>query len=457
LKHSQLNQSTILALATPEGESAIALIRLSGPKAIQIVASIFKGKNLRNVKSQTLHFGRIVNKEAIVDEVLVSVFKAPHTYTGEDLVEISCHGSRYIVQSVLQLCIDQGAETAKPGEFTMRAFLNGKMDLSQAEAVADLIHSQSEMAHKTAMHQLRGGFSSEINDFREKLIHFAALIELELDFSEEDVEFANRPELENLVAQIRTKVQTLIASFKTGNVIKNGVPVVIVGKPNAGKSTLFNQLLKEDRAIVSDIAGTTRDVIEEVIDIHGIQFRLIDPAGIREAKDKIEQIGIDKTYQKIEQSALLLYVFDASTEGLEDVQENLKLLKSDLAHCIVVANHCDKLLDFELNKIPSSFITISAKQGQGIQALKEHITTLFHTQTHMQDATIITNARHADALRRVDIALQDVQEGLLENKTGDLLSVDIRMALFALGEITGAIEFDKDILGTIFGKFCIGK
>jgi tRNA modification GTPase len=457
LKHSQLNQSTIVALATPEGESAIALIRLSGQKAIQIVASIFKGKDLENVKSQTLHFGRIVNKDTIVDEVLVSVFKAPQTYTGEDLVEISCHGSRFIVQSILQLCIDYGAETAKPGEFTMRAFLNGKMDLSQAEAVADLIHSQSEMAHKTAMHQLRGGFSSEINDFREKLIHFAALIELELDFSEDDVEFANRPELENLVAQIRTKVQTLIASFKTGNVIKNGVPVVIVGKPNAGKSTLFNQLLKEDRAIVSDIAGTTRDVIEEIIDINGIQFRLIDTAGIREAKDKIEQIGIDKTYQKIEQSALLLYVFDASTEHLEEVYENMKDLKSDLAQVIVIANHSDKLTETESLNIPNAYLQVSAKQGHGIQTLKEHIAALFHTQSHMQDATIITNARHADALRRVDIALQDVQEGLLENKTGDLLSVDIRMALFALGEITGAIEIDKDILGTIFGKFCIGK
>jgi len=457
VKHSHLNHSTIVALATPEGESAIALIRISGQKAIQIVISFFKGKDLTQVKSQTLHFGRIVNNGNVIDEVLVSVFKAPHTYTGEDLVEISCHGSRFIVQSILQLCIENGAETAKPGEFTMRAFLNGKMDLSQAEAVADLIHSQSEMAHKTAMHQLRGGFSSEINDFREKLIHFAALIELELDFSEEDVEFANRPELERLVDQIRTKVQTLIASFKTGNVIKNGVPVVIVGKPNAGKSTLFNQLLKEDRAIVSDIAGTTRDVIEEIIDINGIQFRLVDTAGIREAKDKIEQIGIDKTYQKIEQSALLLYVFDASTEVLDEVQENLNLLKSDLAYCIVVANHCDKLLDFELSKIPSSFLPISAKQGQGIQALKEHIANLFQTQAHLQDATIITNARHADALRRVHIALQDVQAGLLENKTGDLLSVDIRMALFALGEITGAIEIDKDILGTIFGKFCIGK
>lgn len=457
MKHTHIHDGTIVALATPEGESAIAMIRLSGTKAIDIIHSIFEGKDLRKVKSQTIHFGKIISNGNLIDEVLVSVFKNPHTYTGEDLVEISCHGSRYIIQSILQLCMQQGAVAAKPGEFTMRAFLNGKMDLSQAEAVADLIHSQSEASHKTAMHQLRGGFSSEINQFREQLIHFAALIELELDFAEEDVEFANRPALEKLIDEIRIKVNSLIDSFKTGNVLKNGVPVVIVGKPNAGKSTLFNQLLKEDRAIVSDIAGTTRDVIEEVIHIQGIQFRFIDTAGIREAKDTIEQIGIDKTYQKIAQSVLMLYLFDASSDNIQEVLENSQQLKNEQIRMLVIANHCDKLSTEAINQLPSNMVHLSAKNGEGITELKKQLAALFIDNSSMQQSTIITNARHVDALQRVDTSLRDVQTGLLENKTGDLLSVDIRMALFALGEITGAIEIDKDILGTIFGKFCIGK
>jgi tRNA modification GTPase len=457
LKHTHIHDGTIVALATPEGESAIAMIRLSGPRAIDIVHSIFEGKDLTKVKSQTIHFGKIISDGKLIDEVLVSVFKNPHTYTGEDLVEISCHGSRYIIQSILQLCMQQGAVAAKPGEFTMRAFLNGKMDLSQAEAVADLIHSQSEASHKTALHQLRGGFSSEINQFREQLINFAALIELELDFAEEDVEFVNKPALEKLIVEIRAKVKSLIDSFKLGNVIKNGVPVVIVGKPNAGKSTLFNQLLKEDRAIVSDIAGTTRDVIEEVIQIQGIQFRFIDTAGIREAKDTIEQIGIDKTFQKIAKSVLMLYLFDASTENIQEVIENSQSLKNDQINMLIIANHCDKLSQDAINQLPDNVIQLSAKLGDGISVLKQTIATLFIDNVSMQQSTVITNARHLDALQRVDSSLRDVQAGLLENKTGDLLTVDIRMALFALGEITGAIEIDKDILGTIFGKFCIGK
>jgi tRNA modification GTPase len=457
LKHTHIHDGTIVALATPEGESAIAMIRLSGPRAIDIVHSIFEGKDLTKVKSQTIHFGKIISDGKWIDEILVSVFKNPHTYTGEDLVEISCHGSRYIIQSILQLCMQQGAVAAKPGEFTMRAFLNGKMDLSQAEAVADLIHSQSEASHKTALHQLRGGFSSEINQFREQLINFAALIELELDFAEEDVEFVNKPALEKLIVEIRAKVKSLIDSFKLGNVIKNGVPVVIVGKPNAGKSTLFNQLLKEDRAIVSDIAGTTRDVIEEVIQIQGIQFRFIDTAGIREAKDTIEQIGIDKTFQKIAKSVLMLYLFDASTENIQEVIENSQSLKNDQINMLIIANHCDKLSQDAINQLPDNVIQLSAKLGDGISVLKQTIATLFIDNVSMQQSTVITNARHLDALQRVDSSLRDVQAGLLENKTGDLLTVDIRMALFALGEITGAIEIDKDILGTIFGKFCIGK
>ncbi len=457
MKHTHIHDGTIVALATPEGESAIAMIRLSGPRAIDIVHSIFEGKDLTKVKSQTIHFGKIISDGKLIDEVLVSVFKNPHTYTGEDLVEISCHGSRYIIQSILQLCMQQGAVAAKPGEFTMRAFLNGKMDLSQAEAVADLIHSQSEASHKTALHQLRGGFSSEINQFREQLINFAALIELELDFAEEDVEFVNKPALEKLIVEIRAKVKSLIDSFKLGNVIKNGVPVVIVGKPNAGKSTLFNQLLKEDRAIVSDIAGTTRDVIEEVIQIQGIQFRFIDTAGIREAKDTIEQIGIDKTFQKIAKSVLMLYLFDASTENIQEVIENSQSLKNDQINMLIIANHCDKLSQDAINQLPDNVIQLSAKLGDGISVLKQTIATLFIDNVSMQQSTVITNARHLDALQRVDSSLRDVQAGLLENKTGDLLTVDIRMALFALGEITGAIEIDKDILGTIFGKFCIGK
>jgi tRNA modification GTPase len=452
-----VSDETIVALATAEGESAIALVRLSGAKAIDIVASIFEGKNLLEVKSQTIHFGKIVYNDTIIDEVLVSIFKSPHTYTGENIVEITCHGSKFIIQKIIESCISKGAITAKPGEFTMRAFLNGKMDLSQAEAVADLIHSRSEAAHTTAMKQLKGGFSSEINSFRVQLINFAALIELELDFSEEDVEFADRTSLHKLILEIQDSVRELINSFKTGNVIKNGVPVVIVGKPNAGKSTLFNQLLKEDRAIVSDIEGTTRDVLEEVIDINGIQFRFIDTAGIREAKDKIEKLGIDKTFQKIEQSSLMLYLFDASKDDLEEVNQNLQLLKNEHSVLIIVANHTDKLSEENVNALPKDYIKLSALYGNGLHELKKKIADMFSFHTQMHQQTIITNARHVDALIRVNKSLYEILQGMNENKTGDLLSVDIRMALSALSEITGTIEIDKDILGTIFGKFCIGK
>ncbi len=456
-----ISTDTIVALATPEGEGAIAIIRLSGSQSFTIVQKIFKGKDLNIVPSHTIHFGKIVStlqeKEELIDEVLVSIFRAPHSYTGEDAIEISCHGSRFIVQKILQLCCAQGARLALPGEFTMRAFLHGKLDLSQAEAVADLIHSQSELTHKMAMHQLRGGFSSEINQFREQLINFAALIELELDFGEEDVEFADRTSLIILIETIRSKVQFLLQSFVLGNVMKKGVPVVIVGKPNAGKSTLFNALLNEDRALVSTIAGTTRDVIEELLIIDGIQFRFIDTAGIRDAKDAIEKMGIEKTYEKIQQSAVLLYVFDAKTDTKEDVEKAIEAFAQQSIHLIIVANHCDKLIDFELKKMPSNYVVISAKKGMGLQELKAKIANLFHSDKTLQQATIVSNARHADALKRVDHSLAEVQQGMDENKTSDLISIDIKMALSALGEITGAVEVDKDILGTIFGKFCIGK
>ncbi|MBL7766993.1 MAG: tRNA uridine-5-carboxymethylaminomethyl(34) synthesis GTPase MnmE [Chitinophagaceae bacterium] len=457
MNHTLIPETTIIAPATSEGESAIAVVRLSGADSIRIVNELFRGKDLSKVDSHTLHFGRLQQQDMLIDEVLVSIFLNPHSYTGEDAVEISCHGSSYIVQQIIQACISLGAQAASPGEFTRRAFLNGKLDLSQAEAVADVIHAQSEAAHRTALHQLRGGFSKEINAFRERLIHFAALIELELDFSEEDVAFADRKEFVNLLEELKEKIHSLLDSFKLGQVIRNGVPVVIAGKPNAGKSTLFNALLKEERAIVSDIAGTTRDTLDEVLHIGGIQFRFTDTAGLRDARDTIEKIGIDRTLQKIQQSALLLYVYDAHAENASEVEKSLSHLQTDHTHLMILANHCDRLLEFERKKIPEHHIQLSAKTGEGIAALKDRIVKVYSVDARTQSQTIVTNARHVDALGRVLQSLNEVVHGLADNRPGDLLSIDIRMALSALGEITGAVEVDKDILGTIFGKFCIGK
>ena len=494
--------STIVALATPPGVGAIGVIRLSGSRAIIIADTIFKGKRLENQPSHTAHFGEIVAAdERILDEVLVTIFKNPHSYTGEDTAEISCHGSPYILQEIIQLCLQKGARLAEPGEFTLRAFLNGKMDLSQAEAVADLIASQSEAAHTVALRQLRGGFKDEIQHLREELIGFASLVELELDFAEEDVEFADRTQLKALVERIRSFIQSLIRSFGLGNALKTGVATVIAGRPNAGKSTLLNALLNEERAIVSDIAGTTRDTIEEVLNIKGVQFRLIDTAGIREAQDAIEAIGVQRTMEKIEQASILVYVWDVAEMTLAEVYEDLERLAihgtrhtahgensvnrepSTVNRLLVVCNKMDKnpyfktewLLDPTLPDVHpylreqlseswklseslklEQIIPISAKNAQNIEFLKEKLFETAVGEGVNWESTVVTNARHYDALRRADEALADVLNGLETGVTGDFVAQDIRRSLAYLSEITGNIGVE-DLLGTIFSKFCIGK
>lgn len=475
--------STIVALATPPGVGAIGVVRLSGSRAIIIADTIFKGKRLENQPSHTAHFGKVETPDGrVLDEVLVTIFKAPHSYTGEDIAEISCHGSPYILQQVIQLCLEHGARLAGPGEFTFRAFLNGKMDLSQAEAVADLIASESEAAHEVAMRQLRGGFKEEIHRLREELIHFASLVELELDFAEEDVEFADRSELKGLVQKIRNYIQSLLRSFSLGNALKTGVATVIAGRPNAGKSTLLNALLQEERAIVSDIAGTTRDTIEEVLNISGVQFRLIDTAGIREAQDAIEAIGVQRTMEKIQQASVLMYVWDISSTSIPEVYQDLEQLPTTNSQLLIVCNKMDKnpyfrtewLLDPTLPDVhpyllPSpapenaslithrlTIVPVSAKNAQNIEYLKEKLFEIAVGEDLSFESTIVTNARHYDALRRTDEALADVLNGLETGVTGDFVAQDIRRALAYLSEITGDIGVE-DLLGTIFSKFCIGK
>ena len=462
----QLNNDTIVALATPQGTGAIGVIRLSGEKAIDICNSVFaskslKKKDLNKVASHTIHFGVIYNDDVVLDEVLVSVFKAPNSYTAENTVEISCHGSRFIQQQIISLLVIRGARLATPGEFTLRSFLNGKMDLSQAEAVADLIASNSASSHQVAMQQMRGGFSDKIKLLRQNLIDFASLIELELDFSEEDVEFADRSDLKDLVASIQRIIQRLVDSFDVGNVLKNGIPVAIVGKPNAGKSTLLNVLLEEDRAIVSEIPGTTRDVIEDELNIEGVLFRIIDTAGIRQTVDIIEAIGVEKTFEQIKLSSIALYLFDAHTitaSELKLIEEELKphLNNSQL---VMVANKIDKedieYIKHEFESFPN-IIYISAKERINIDGLKKHLVTLFDNRLVNVTETIVTNARHVEALRHTNSALIKVLEGLKQNITGDFLAMDIRQALHYLGTITGEISSD-DLLSNIFSRFCIGK
>ena len=450
-------QDTIVALATPSGVGAIGVIRLSGEEAIHICNKAFKGKNLLNQKSHTIHFGTIRDEQNhIIDEVLVALFVSPKSYTGENVVEISCHGSNYIIQQIIQLFLCHGARMAKPGEFTMRAFLNGQLDLSQAEAVADLIASDSEAAHAMAMHQMRGGFSGEIQKLREELIHFASLIELELDFSEEDVEFADRDDLKKLIYKIQQLIKRLTDSFQLGNVIKNGVITVIAGRPNAGKSTLLNALLNEERAIVSEIAGTTRDTIEEVLNINGVQFRIIDTAGIREATDKIEAIGVQKAMQEIKRSSILVYVFDAQTMTETELQNDLNKLNRKDMTTIVIANKMD-LIDNPSIFDDFNALTISAKDKINLEAVR---TALFEAVANGKinlQSTIVSNTRHYDALQKANKSLDDVLNGMSMGITGDFLAQDIRHALIYLGEITGEIDVDRDILGNIFGNFCIGK
>lgn len=461
-----LNKDTIVALATPQGIGAIGVIRLSGENAINICNKVFgnkslKKKDLNQSASHTIHFGVIHDNNIIIDEVLVSLFKAPHSYTSENTVEISCHGSPFIQQQIMQLFIKHGARMANQGEFTLRAFLNGKLDLSQAEAVADLISSNSATSHQVAMQQMRGGFSNKIKTLRQNLIDFASLIELELDFAEEDVEFADRSDLKSLVSSIQRIVQRLIDSFEVGNVIKNGIPVVIVGKPNAGKSTLLNTLLEEERAIVSDIPGTTRDVIEDEMNIDGVQFRFIDTAGIRETNDIIESIGVEKTYEQIKLSSIAIYLFDAH----EITASELKLIVDDItphlhnSQLVLVANKIDKedlqYTKTEFSEFPE-MLFISAKEKTGIDDFKKQMVKLFDNRTVNVTETIVTNARHVEALRHTNSALIKVLEGLNMNVSGDFLAMDIRQALHYLGTITGEISSD-DLLANIFSRFCIGK
>ena len=462
--------STICALSTPAGSGAIGVIRLSGEKAISIANSIFEGKNLELKKGQTLHFGKIVNGEEVIDEVLVSLFKGPNSYTGEDTIEISCHGSAYILAKVLELLLEKGAKLAKPGEFTMRSFINGKMDLAQAEAVGDLIAAESKAAHGLALNQMRGGFSKKIADLRHELIQFTALIELELDFAEEDVEFANRSDLKELVNNLTYMINGLLNSFATGNVMKNGIPVAIVGQPNVGKSTLLNALLNEDKAIVSEIAGTTRDSIEDEVKIGGIAFRFIDTAGIRETTDVVENIGIQRTFQMIEKANVVLYLVDVVLDTKEEIHQVIAGIQTKLEggekQLIVLANKADKG-DFDLSEVPEEFsskfpkgiepIYLSALKKVRLEKLTSKLEEIAKTTLNNGSDVVVSNLRHYEALKSAGEALERVQNGLDTNITGDFLAMDIRQALHYLGEITGTIEIDRDILGTIFSQFCIGK
>ena len=460
---------TIIALATSSGVGAIAVIRLSGDMAIPLVDGHFKSvseKRLSDQRSHTIHLGHIVDKDKILDEVLVSVFKNPNSYTGEDVIEISCHGSPYIQQEIIQLFLRNGCRMANPGEFTLRAFLNGKLDLSQAEAVADLIASDSEASHQIAMQQMRGGFSSEIKHLRDELLNFASLIELELDFAEEDVEFANRDQFQDLISRITNVLKRLIDSFAVGNVIKNGIPIAIVGEPNVGKSTLLNSLLNEERAIVSHIAGTTRDSIEDEIIIGGINFRFIDTAGIRETKDFIESIGIKKTFEKITQAQVVIYLFDGASVGsnqssVSSIITEIKKIKNKFHQksILIIANKVDQLNEAQKSNlkdlIPDVFL-LSAKENSGVDELKHKLLEFVNTGALRNNDTIVTNSRHYDALLKALEEIQKVQNGLDSGLSGDLLAIDIRQALYHFGEITGEITSD-DLLGNIFANFCIGK
>ena len=460
------NKDTIIALATASGAGAIAVLRVSGPKAISVSNTLFKSihdKNLLNQPTHTIHLGHIVDGDRVLDEVLVSIYKNPQSYTGEDVVEISCHGSSYIQQQILQLFIRNGCRSANPGEFTLRAFLNGKMDLSQAEAVADLIASDSAAAHQIALQQMRGGFSSEIKNLREELLNFASLIELELDFSEEDVEFADRRQFEDLLQRIVKVLKYLIDSFSTGNVIKNGVPISIIGAPNVGKSTLLNALLNEDKAIVSNIAGTTRDAIEDELIIEGIKFRFIDTAGIRQTDDTVESIGIKKTFAKMAESQVIIQLIDASLISKANTADILASLVETKAQypekeTLVVLNKMDLADKALLSKVFSELepLHMSAKTGTGVELLKTKLLDMVHMGKLQNNDTIITNARHYDALRLALENIQKVQVGMQTGLSGDLLAIDIREALYHFGRITGEISTD-DLLGNIFANFCIGK
>lgn len=456
-EHAILEQETIVALATASGNGAIAVIRLSGKDAIEITNQVFRGKNLLKQASHTLHFGTIRDGEEIIDEVLVSLFVGPNSYTKENVVEISTHNSKYIIERVMSLLIKKGARAAKAGEFTLRAFLNGGMDLSQAEAVADLIASNSAASHQIAMQQMRGGFSNQLKKLRDDLIHFASLIELELDFSEEDVEFANRDQLKSLIKHINQVVSKLISSFEQGNVLKNGVPVVIAGKPNVGKSTLLNALLNEERAIVSDIAGTTRDTIEDEINIKGITFRFIDTAGIRETIDVIEAKGVERTREKMKQARLIIYLFDPIQDKVEDIESQIAEVMLLNIPFVTIINKAD-LLSVEQKQQYEVLkpLYISAKEQIGVEDLKDELLNQVNLANLNTDDVLVTNIRHVEALQHTRTSLERVLNGIDNPVTSDFLAMDIRQSLYHLGEITGSVSTD-DLLDNIFSKFCIGK
>ena len=449
----------IVAMATPPGVGAIGVIRLSGAGSIELINSMFPSKDLTMEKGNSLHVGVLIKDDIALDEVVLSLFHAPRSYTGEDIVEISCHGSPYIQQQIIEACIVKGARIARPGEFTLRAFLNGKMDLVQAEAVADLIASGTRAAQETALNQVRGGFSHVLSSLREELIKFSALIELELDFSQEDVEFADRTALHSLLNRIQITVNDLLQSFQLGNVIKNGVSVAIVGKPNAGKSTLLNALLQENRAIVSSIAGTTRDTIEELLNIDGILFRLVDTAGIRNSTDEIEVIGIERTMEKIEKADVVLYMFDVNEESNNDLQKMENDLVAKSKSFLLIGNKVDDAVAIESAKKKfnsRNMLFLSAKHQFQLSELKQQLIHKVVSGAVNTENTIVTNARHFQSLQKVEVSIQSIKKGMEQHIPGDLLAIDIRQCLYQLGEITGEITND-DQLDFIFSKFCIGK
>lgn len=451
---------TIVALATPPGISAIGIIRVSGAETFNIVGQLFPSKNLKEQPSHSLHVGFLKDANIILDEVVVSIYKNPRSYTGEDLIEISGHGSPYVLQQIIDACIKRGARLARPGEFTQRAFINGKMDLTQAEAVADLIASSTSASQKAALHNIRGGFSKQLIELREKLIRFSALIELELDFSQEDVEFAGRKQLNDLINEVDEVTTSLMNSFRLGNVIRNGISVAIIGKPNAGKSTLLNALLNEERAIVSDIPGTTRDTIEEIINIDGILFRLIDTAGIRQhTTDVIELAGVERSLSKMREADLVIYLFDANEMSIEELLEIEKSFSLQQIKYLPVANKID-IGDEQLFKKKFKYVAdvvfVSAIKQQHIEDLKQKMIGAVLEGEVNTESTIVTNARHFHALQQLHSSLLDVNKGLQDKLPGDLLALDIRRCLYFLGEITGEIT-NEDQLDYIFSKFCIGK
>ncbi len=448
---------TIIALATPAGIGAIGVIRVSGPKTFDHVNAVFKGKDLTKQATHTIHFGTIRDGVEIIDEVLVSLFKTPNSYTKEDVIEISCHGSNYIIQQLIRVLMKQGCRLAKPGEFTQRAFLNGRFDLAQAEAVADLIASENQSMHSAAMNQMRGGFSQEIKNLRDELVHFASMIELELDFAEEDVEFASRDDLKKLIYSLKGLIIRLTESFKLGNAIKNGIPTVIAGKPNAGKSTLLNALLNEEKAIVSEIPGTTRDVIEDVINVDGIAFRFTDTAGIRTTEDHVEAIGVERTMAKMKAASVILYMIDMKNDSIEDVDHEIEFIKNIEVPYLLIGNKLDQAQPEIKEKLESNqALLISASQKENLESLKDALKKLVSLDDFKSGNTVVTNLRHYESLIETNKALDQVLDGIDLQVTNDFVAMDIRNALFQLGQITGEITTD-DLLENIFSKFCIGK